>query len=163
MATIVGCLMLTPIFTYVLNMYYLVWFGLVLWHINHFISFNAETVFYTYHHHHVMPPARIFQTLSRHSTLSFIASGRSSGQHPVSSQTCCMYVRPGRSAFAWLYEGVHRRTSLMSSSLLLHQCPACLVRLSWIVFMMGGRWPYTWCFVGCCFQDLFKIDCSILV
>ena len=44
--------------------------------------------------------------------------------------------------------GVHRSTSLMSSSLLLHQCPACLVRLTWIVFVMGGRWPYSWCLVG---------------
>ena len=26
----------------------------------------------------------------------------------------------------------------MSSSLLLQQCPACLVRLTWIVFVMGG-------------------------
>ena len=29
-------------------------------------------------------------------------------------------------------------TSLMSSSLLLQQCPACLVRLTWIVFVIGG-------------------------
>ncbi len=29
--------------------------------------------------------------------------------------------------------------SLMSSSLLLQQCPAFLVRLTWIVFMMGGK------------------------
>ena len=36
----------------------------------------------------------------------------------------------------------------MSSSLILQQCPACLVRLTWIVFVMGGRWPYSWCFVG---------------
>ena len=34
-------------------------------------------------------------------------------------------------------------TSLMSSFLLLQQCPACLVRLTWIVFVMGGRWPYS--------------------
>ena len=59
--------------------------------------------------------------------------------------------------------GVHRSTSLMSSSLLLQQCPACLVRLALIVFVMGGRWPYSCCFVGCCLQDLFKIARSILV
>ena len=29
--------------------------------------------------------------------------------------------------------------SLMSSSELLQRCPACLVRLTWIVFVMGGR------------------------
>ena len=37
-----------------------------------------------------------------------------------------MYVRAGRPAFARV--GVHKSTSLMSSSLLLQQCPACLVR-----------------------------------
>ena len=37
----------------------------------------------------------------------------------------------------------------MSSSLLLQQCPTCLVRLAWIVFMMGGRWPYSW-FIRVC-------------
>ena len=45
----------------------------------------------------------------------------------------------------------------MSSSLLLQQCPACLVRLILIVFRMGGRWPYSYFFVGCCLQDLFNI------
>ena len=40
------------------------------------------------HHHHVVPLARISLTLSRHFSLSFIAFGRSSGLHPVSSHTC---------------------------------------------------------------------------
>ena len=95
-----------------------------------------------YHHHHIALVARISQTLSRHPCLSFIASGRSSGLHPVSSHSCWMYVRAGRPAFARPCLGVHKSTSLMSSSLLLQQCPACLVRLTWIVFVIGGRWPY---------------------
>ena len=115
------------------------------------------------HHHHVTPPAWISLTLSRHFFLSFIASGGSSGLHPVSSQSCYMYVRAGRPAFAWSYVGVHRSTSLMSSSLLLHQWPSCLVCLTWIVFVMGGRWLYSWCFVGCCLQDLFNIALNILM
>ena len=45
---------------------------------------------YHHHHHHVAPPARISLTVSRHFSLSFIASGRSSGLHPVSSHSCCM-------------------------------------------------------------------------
>ena len=114
-------------------------------------------------HHHVVLVARISLTLSRHSSLSFIALGRSSGQHPVSSHSCWMYVRAGRPAFARPCVGVHKSTSLMSSSLLLQRCPACLVRLAWIVFVIGGRWPYSWCLVGCCRQDLFKIARSILV
>ena len=92
----------------------------------------------------------------------------SSGLHPVSSHSCCMYVRAGRPAFAWPYSGVHRSrslmsTSLMSSSLLLQQSPACLVRLTCIVFVMGGKWPYSWCLVGCWRQDLFSIALNILV
>ena len=113
------------------------------------------------HHHHVVLVARISLTFSRHSSLSFIALGRSSGQHPVSSHSCWMYVHAGRPAFARPCVGVHKSTSLMSSSLLLQQCPACLVRLTWIVFVIGGRWPYSWCLVECCRQDLFKIARSI--
>ena len=107
--------------------------------------------------HHVVPLAQISLTLSRQISLSFIASGRSSGLHPVSLYSCCMYV------LARPYVGVHRSKSLMSSSLLLQQCSACLVRLTWIVFGMGGRLPYSWCFVGCCRQDLFNIARNILV
>ena len=111
--------------------------------LKHFWGMNS------YHHHHVVPLARISLTLSRHFSLSFIASGRSSGLHPVSSHSCCMYVRAGRPAFARPYVGVHRSTSLMSSSRLPQQCTAFLVRLARIVFVMGGRKTYSWCFVGC--------------
>ena len=116
-----------------------------------------------HHHHHVVLVAPISLTLSRHFSLSFIAFCRSSGLHPVYSHSCCMYVRAGRPAFSRPCVGVHESTSLMSSSLLLQQCPGCLVRLTWIVFVIGGRWPYSWCLVGCCRQDVFKIACSILV
>ena len=43
---------------------------------------------YIYIYHHIALVARISLTLSRHSSLSFIALGRSSGQHPVSSHSC---------------------------------------------------------------------------
>ena len=128
-----------------------------------YIHTCIDTHVCTHHHHRVMPLARISLTLSRHFSLSFIASGRSSWLHPVSSHSCCMYVQAGRPAFAHPYVGVHRSTSLMSSSLLLQQCPACLVRLTWIVFMMRSRWPYSWCLVGCWSQNLFNIARSILV
>ena len=111
-----------------------------------------------HHHHHVVPLARISLTLSRHFSPSFIASGRSSGLHPVSSHSCRMYVRAGRPAFARPYVGVHRSTWLMNSSLLLQLCPACLVRLTWIVFVIGGRWPYSWCL-----GSVAARTCSILL
>ena len=107
--------------------------------------------------------AQISLTLSRHFSLSFIAFGRSSGLQHVSSHSCSMYVRAGHPAFAWPYTGVHSSISLTCSSLLLQQCPACLVRLTCIVFVMGGRWPYSWCIVGCCRQDLFNIALNILL
>ena len=46
------------------------------------------------------------------------------------------------------YAGVHWRTSVMSSSLILQQCSACLIRQTLIFFVMGGRWPYRCCFGG---------------
>ena len=69
---------------------------------------------------------------------------------------------------------VHRATSRIYTELLSvnsgwlpclcsSQYPACLIRLILIVFMMGGRWPYSCCFMGCCLQDLFNIIRSILV
>ena len=73
-----------------------------------------------------------------------------SGLHPVSAQSCCMYVRAGRPAFVRPCRGVHRTTSVTSSFLLLQQYPVCLVRLILIVFEMGCRWPYSCCFVECC-------------
>ena len=115
------------------------------------------------HHHHVTPQARISLTLSRHFSLPFIASGRSSGHHPVSSHSSCIYVRAGRPAFARPFVGVHRSTSLTSSYLLLQQCPAYLVHLTWIVFVMVGMWLYSWCLVGCCRLDLFNISRNIFV
>ena len=121
-------------------------------------------IWYKCHHHnrHVVLQARISLTLSCHFSLSFIASRRSSGPHPVSSHSCWMYVRSGRPAFARPYVGVHRSTSIMSSSLLLQQWPACLVRLTLMVFVRGGRRPYSLCLVGCCRQDLFNMLATFL-
>ena len=104
---------------------------------------------------------QISLTLFHYSSLSSIASGRSSRLQPVSVQSCCVLV--GHPTLACLCDGAHRRTSLMSSALLLQQYPACLVHLILMVFEMGGRWPYSCCFMGCCFQNLFNIAHSILV
>ena len=93
-------------------------------------------------------------TLSRHFSVSFIASGRSSGLHPVSSHRCCMYVRAGRPAFARPYGEVHRSTLLISSSLLLQQCPACLEAGGRIV---GALWGVA---VGTCSILLATFLCN---
>ena len=107
--------------------------GWFLWFIKHLGLFYANFFFpfsnctFQLYHHHVVPLAWISLILSRHFSLSFIASGRSSGLHPVSSHSCWIYFCAGCPAFAWPYVGLHRSTSLMRSSLLLQQCPACLV------------------------------------
>ena len=143
---------------YNLPLFSISWRGLPVNWIIKLIFILEVMVSQTANHHHVALVARISLTLSRHSSLSFNSLGRSSGQHPVSSHSCWMYVRAGRPAFAWPCVGVHKSTSL-----LLQQCPAYLVRLTWIVFVIGGKWPYSWCLVGCCRQDVFKIARSILV
>ena len=126
-----------------------------------YIYFSLFVCMYVciYHHHdHVVPPAWISLTLSRHFSLRqvFRATSR--------ILTELLYVCSSwSSCFCSAICGVHRRTSLMRTSLLLQQCPACLVRLIWIVFVMGGRWPYSWCFMGCCLQDMFNIARNILV
>ena len=91
-------------------------------HIDMYIDIRTHTHRYVYTHthihiyiyHHVVPLARISLTLSRHFSLSFFASGSSSGLHPVSSHSCSMYVLAGRPAFAQPYVGAHRSTSLVN-------------------------------------------------
>ena len=77
---------------------------------------TALYIYIYHHHHHIVLVARISLTLSRHSSLSFIALGRSSGQHPVSSHSCWKYVRAGRPAFARPCVGIHKSTSLKDES-----------------------------------------------
>ena len=51
---------------------------------------------------------------------------------------------------------VHKRISLMSSSLLPEQCPACLVPLTKSVYLIESKWLRSRCFVKCCFHDFFS-------
>ena len=87
--------------------------------------------------------AQISLTLSCNSNLTSIVPGRSSRLHPVLVQGGCRWVLVGRQPFVRLWEGYHICESLMNSSLLLQQCPAYLVNLIWMFFVMGGRWPYS--------------------
>ena len=86
------------------------------------------------HLHHVPLSTLISLTLPRHTPLSSIASGRSSGLHPVSVGGCFMKLRAGWHDFARSCVGVHRSTLLLPQ-----RCPACMVCLTLIVFVVGGR------------------------
>ena len=78
--------------------------------------------------------------LSCHFSQSFIASGRSSGLYPVSSQTAVCMFELVVLLFPRPYVGVHRSTWLMSTSLLLQHV---WFVLTWIVFVVEVRWPYS--------------------
>ena len=102
----------TSLFAFLKNIYQLLLNIYQLTKINNWYRFIGiqEFLFDTHHHHHVVLVARISLTLSLHLSQSFIASGRSSGLHPISSHSCWMYVRAGRPAFARPYVGVHKST-----------------------------------------------------
>ena len=76
--------------------FYLQPFGIgIFFSLHHYLfmswaCINFIQILKYHHHHHVMPPAWISLTISRHFSLSFITSGRSSGLYPVSSHSCCM-------------------------------------------------------------------------
>ena len=107
----------------------------------------SNSVFtFTYIHHHVALVARISLTLSRHSSLSFITLVRSSGQHPVFSHSCWMYVHAGCPAFARPCVGVHKSASLMSSSkqLFFKQFNIAYHLLTHSWMLNGFIWPIDW-------------------
>ena len=115
-----------------------------------------------YHHHRLTQSGRIFLALSRQPSILSIPVGWSLGLYRHWAA-----VRRFKDFFFFAFvrpcEGVHRSTSHMSSSLLLQQCPASLVRLTLIIFVLGGKWPYNCCFVRCCLKNLFNIARYILV
>ena len=110
------------------------------------------------HHHHVMLLARISLTLSRHFSLSFIASGWSSGLHPVSSHSCCMYVRAGRPGFAGPYAG-----SIGVHHWWVRPCFSSSVLRVWFVLLgYFSWWQVSGCIVGA-FWGVTARTCSILL
>ena len=100
--------------------------------------------------------ARIPLTHSCYSSLSLITPNRSTRLNLLSVQSWCRWLLVGLLTLLRLCRKVQWWMSLMSSSLLLQQGPVCHVRLIWMVFEMGGRWPRA--------ADLWDVDsriCSI--
>ena len=60
-------------------------------------------------------------------------------------------------------QDIHKKMSLKNFSLMLQLFPVCFVCLTGMVCKMGGKWLYGYCFVGSCFQDLFKTVCAHLI
>ena len=70
----------------------------------------------------------------------------------------CNFLLVGHYWYVHTYESIGK-----CSSLLLQQFPGYLVCLTWMVCVMRNKCPYCCYLVGCCFKDLFKTACSILV
>ena len=78
---------------------------------------------------------------------------------PLDSLLCLH--RADRYKFLLVGESMGKK-SLLSSSLLLYQCPTCLDCLSWMACGMGGKWLYNCCFLGCCFvQKSMQYPCIV--
>ena len=94
-----------------------------------------------HHHHHVVLLTQISLTLSPHPSLSLIASSRFLRLHPVLAQSCCRYVLAVCPIFAHPCEGVHRSTSLMSSSYFSTSIPhVWFILFGWFSWwVVGGR------------------------
>ena len=74
----------------------------------------------------------------------FLASPQDASQCPHIADKLLVFT--GHQATMW------RRVESLSP-LVLKQCSTCLV---WMVCEIGGKKPYSCCFVRCCFLDLFK-------
>ena len=112
-----------------------------------------------HHHHHVALSARISLTPFS-PPLPIVHCFRQVFRATSRIYTELLYVGSLWSSlpFPRLCEGVHRSTSLMSSSFTFSSSvPVCLVHLILIVFVIGGRWSYSCCFVGYCLQYFFNI------
>ena len=142
----VNIIQLNHVFSNTSHILIRLWFSATKYLITYLGLSLAAIFHHHHHHHHVVLLAWISLTLFGHQSLSSITFGRSSRLHPVSAQSCRCVIA-GRPTLARPCEEVQRSTLLMCSPLLLQQCPACLVRLIWMAFVMGGWWSYSCCFV----------------
>ena len=113
-----------------------------------------------HYHHNVVPSARIYPSSSLATPpyrplLPAGLQGYISYRHRAVVCRFELVVLP-------LFVHVKGSTSLMNLPLIFQQCFASLVRLTWTVFVMGGKWPYSCCFVGYCLQDL-QHSCVVVV
>ena len=111
-----------------------------------------------HHHYQVTQPARISLTLFLPTIIPIVHWSRQVIQATFCIGKELLYIVSRWSSNLCPYEVVHRSMSLMTSSLLLQLCPACLVHLNLIVFVMDGMWPYSCCFVG-----VASRTCSVLL
>ena len=169
----------------------MIWFGWILWQINHCRLFNAKSSLYIYQIYMIW-----FGWVFLVNQLLYVISCQILFIHiiiiiiycclqkcPKLSLTICLYhwsLLTGFPGFIlcqyWavdkfllviLHLCVHVKGSIGECHLWVCPCTSSsiphFVHWIWMVFEIGGRYPYSCCFVGCCFQDLSNIACSILM
>ena len=65
--------------------------------------------------------------------------------------------------FCWLSNTGESKENIAYAFVFTSPAEPSMSCLIWMVCKMGGMWPYSFCFVKCCFQDLFKAACMIHV
>ena len=104
--------------------------------VSHIWSWVVDAYNYNNDDHHLhqgMLTAQTPLTLSRHPSFLGITLGKSSRWLSVSAQNWWMQIFACQPTLMCICVGVYWRMSLMSSSLLHQQCPACLAHLTWMV------------------------------
>ena len=103
-----------------------------------------------HHYHHNLQTTWIPLTLSHHPFLSAIALGGSSRQHLVFAQN-------------WLMQVIAASTGASMYPLEKFTYEVVLTSTEFLAREMEIKWSYSFCFVGFCFQYLFKNAYSIIV
>ena len=122
---------------------------------------NSSLAFIRYQIHHVMPIARVYLTLSRQSSLSFIAFGKFSRRHPVSLPSCCS-ISSSRSSNTCLFLWRGRRENVIYEFAPTSPAESRMYCSSDLNGFRDG-WLYSCSFVECCFQDFFNMYCRVIV
>ena len=99
-------------------------------------------------------------TLSRHPSLSLIALGRSSRLHLMSAQSTWKHVLASRSTVACRWEMKEHCSCL--HPYLYSSTTHILSKYTCMFYEMEGKWSCNRFLVGCCFQNFFKSEDSIL-
>ena len=106
-------------------------------------KWEIKKKFCDHHHHHhqeAVCVARIPFTLRCNPSPSAHTLHKYSWWHPLSAQSRWVYIFAGQPKLVCPCVRVHRRMSLLNSSLLDQQYPGYLDHLTWMVFMMGDKW-----------------------
>ena len=87
-------------------------------------------------------------SLSLSLAIRYFENCQSSRRYKEPTQSLWMLVFGGRPTLVCPCVGFHKWSSLMNSFLLLQHCPECPAHLTWMVCVMGSKWPHSSTFVG---------------